>query len=474
MKSVLPFFSVLLLLAFNSQSSAQTLTFRPEKPVSPTRAAPQPDSIPLIVPAGTPLKVALDQEVRIREVGQPVHGKLTEPVYAFDKLVVPTGTEVTGRIAEIKGLSKKQRTLAAMNADFSPSRDVRIEFDNLLLEDGRHMRLQTAVSLASPGVLQFAPASGQEKQGIEVRGKRAAKGKISQVRQLIKRDWDMTKAQTHEPGKAHRVERYAVDRLPYHPQYLDAGASFNADLEKPLDFGSEPLNPQSLTDIGTPPPLGSMVHAVLVTPLDSASSTKGDPVEAVITQPLVVSDHLFLPEGSRIEGSVLQVRPAGRFKRNGQLRVVFHQVAPPSGIERKVEASLEAVAVAKGEHLKLDSEGGAEVTTPRTRYLTTAFSVVLATSGVGGDSDGALHGGGDAGRGAVNGASGFRLVGALVGAFAHSRVVTSGFGFYGAGMSVYSHFLARGRDVIYPKDMSMIVGLGTRAKPGAPGSTTPR
>ena len=27
-------------------------------------------------------------------------------------------------------------------------------------------------------------------------------------------------------------------------------------------------------------------------------------------------------------------------------------------------------------------------------------------------------------------------------------------------MSVYSHFLARGRDVIYPKDMSMLIGLG--------------
>jgi len=28
-------------------------------------------------------------------------------------------------------------------------------------------------------------------------------------------------------------------------------------------------------------------------------------------------------------------------------------------------------------------------------------------------------------------------------------------------MSVYSHFLARGREVVYPKDMTMLVGLGT-------------
>jgi hypothetical protein len=76
------------------------------------------------------------------------------------------------------------------------------------------------------------------------------------------------------------------------------------------------------------------------------------------------------------------------------------------------------------------------------------------------------------GGGAANGASGFKLVGTIVGAFAHSRVVASGFGFYGAGMSVYSHFLARGRDVVYPKDMSMILDLGTRKEKQQPSADT--
>jgi hypothetical protein len=267
----------------------------------------------------------------------------------------------------------------------------------------------------------------------------------------------------------HRVERFAVARLPYHPQFMDPGTSFNADLRRPLDFGAEPLTPAVLEHIGTPPPSGSVVHAVLVTPLGSAQNKKGDPVEAVITQPLVVSDHLFLPEGSRLKGSVLQVHPARRFSRNGQLRIVFHQVVPPSGLEEKVEASLEGVQVAKGEHLQLDSEGGAQVTAPKTRYLTTAISVMLASSSIGDghgrDNDGDLRGGGgDVGSGAANGASGFRFLGTIVGAFAHSRVVASGFGFYGAAMSVYSHFLARGRDVVYLKDMSMMIGMGTKEK----------
>src|SRR5260370_35972473 len=108
----------------------------------------------------------------------------------------------------------------------------------------------------------------------------------------------------------------------------------------------------------------------------------------------------MLPEGSVIKGSVVQVQPARRLSRNGQLRILFHEVAPPNGIEQKVEASLEAVADAKGAHLKLDAEGGAQVTTPRTRYLTTGIAVPLPTGGAGGGDAGAARPGvGEAGKG---------------------------------------------------------------------------
>jgi hypothetical protein len=66
------------------------------------------------------------------------------------------------------------------------------------------------------------------------------------------------------------------------------------------------------------------------------------------------------------------------------------------------------------------------------------------------------------GGSAANGASGFRFVGMAVGMLARSRVVASGFGAYGAANSIYYHFLARGHDVVYPKDMGMVIGLGTR------------
>ena len=460
--------ALFLTLLCHSWAAGQTLKVRPAGPAQPASdsglaSTPTP-SIPLTVPAGTPLKVALAQEMRVDKVGQLVHGKVVEPVYAFDKLVVPAGSAVNGRIAEIDAVSKKKRTIAALNADFSPYREVHIDFDELVLADGRHLPMQTSVSRGSSGVLQFVPA-GAEKKGTKSASRNMASRKVNEARQEVNRQWDSVKKQLHEPAKMHRLERYGMAQLPYHPQYMDAGTGFNADLQQPLEFGSEPLRPETLAAIGTLPPAGGMVHALLVTPLNSSITRKGDPVEAVISQPLVVSNHLFLPEGSHIKGSVLQSRPARRLGRNGQLRIVFHQVVPPNGIQQTVEASLEGVVVAKGEHLSLDSEGGAQITAPRTRYLTTAISVVLASSSIADhDRNAGIHGadGGDVGRGAANGASGFRLLGTIVGALAHSRLVASGFGFYGAATSVYSHFLARGRNVNYPKDMSMLIGLGTR------------
>ena len=85
-------------------------------------------------------------------------------------------------------------------------------------------------------------------------------------------------AETDRPGAASSAS--AV--------HIDAGTSFNADLVQPLDFGTEVVNAEVLTDIGTPPPTGSVVHARLVSALSSATAKKGDPVEALITEPLLV------------------------------------------------------------------------------------------------------------------------------------------------------------------------------------------
>ena len=55
-----------------------------------------------------------------------------------------------------------------------------------------------------------------------------------------------------------------------------------------------------------------------------------------------------------------------------------------------------------------------------------------------------------------------------MGVLVHSRAFGYSMGAYGAGMSVYTHFIARGRDVVFPKDTAMTIGIGTRPPEGAP------
>ena len=400
--------------------------------------------------------------MRVREVGQAIHRRTTEPVYAFDKLLIPAGTVVNGKISAIDGVPAKIWVMDATDGNFSPARHVHVQFNELVMSDGRHVALQTVVSPAPDGVLRFVSANEKAEPKNKVQD--AASKKMSATRRAIQQQWSDLQKQIHEPGKMHKMKRMALAQLPVHPQCIDTGTSFDADLLQPLDFGTEAVKAEALTDIGAPPPMGSVVHARLVTPLSSSTAKKGDSLEALITEPLVVSDRLILPEGSAIKGSVIEVQSARRLGRNGQLRILFHRVAPRNGLEQKVETNLEGVAVAKDEHLKLDAEGGAQVTTPRTRYLTTAIAVMLAATQAAPDRDAGQGNpsAGEAGSSAASGASGFRFVGMIVGLAAHSRVVSAGFGSYGAAMSIYYHFLARGRDVVYPKDMAMVIGLGTR------------
>jgi hypothetical protein len=422
-------------------------------------------SVALSIPTGTPLQVALDQEIHVKKVGQPIHGRIVEPVYAFDHIVIPIGSEVTGQVTKIGEISGGKRTAAVLDADFTPERKVEVNFDDLVLADGRHFRLQSSVTPGSGQAIRFvAAAEGKEKKkGV----KDAASEKTKQAKEQARQQWDNARKQLKTPGRMRRLKRYIEAQLPVHAQYIPAGTVYFAELTLPLDFGTELMTPQMAGSIGGPLPPGSVVHARLITPLTSATTQKGEAVEAVISQPLLDGErHLILPQGSRLEGTVRQVQPARRMKKNGQLRIAFQKLIPPDGIAEKVEATLQGVQSGKAANVKLDSEGGAEATTPKTRYLATAVSLSLAAASAGGgDTDvdnGVAHARANTGAQVAGGVNGFKVVGMVLGLAVHSRALGYTMGAYGTGMSLYSHFIARGEEVVFPKNTAMEIGIGTR------------
>jgi hypothetical protein len=439
-----------------SQSPAITLAHRPpaENSTAPSAAPPPapapPQTIALTVPQGTPIQVVLDREVRIRKVGQPIQGRVAAAIYSFDKLVIPANTKVLGKITRIEGVSGGRRAEDALNADFTPPHKVDIEFSRLVLPGGRRIAIRTSFTPGSGEVIQFVSATGDQGNGI---GSVISRKKKEAERQAHQQ-WDAAMRQVKSPGKIHRAERLVLGELPVHPHYLDAGTVYFAELESPLDFGSEPLTPALAESIAHPKlPDGSVVEARLLTPLNSATAHWGDPVTAMVTKPLFDGPRLIVPEGSLLKGSVLQVRAARRMSRNGRLRPVFHELTLPDGIQQKVEASLAGVQAGKMQGLELDAEGGAQATTPKSRYLDTAVAVTLAAASQGDDL---LNQG-------EGGAGGFRLVGFAVGIATRSQPLGMAMGAFGASRSIYSHFFAPGRNVVLPKYTAMDITVGARA-----------
>ncbi len=411
------------------------------------------ETVPLIVPKGMAVQVALDKEVRIRKVGQSISGHVVEPVFAFDKLVVPVGTIVTGQITGIGGVSKGKRTLDALDAEFTPARRIDVEFSELVLPDGRHIPIHTSVTPRSGEVIQFvAAADADKKKGA----KDEAAEKTKEAKEQAKREWDSAMRHAKQPGKAHEIERYAIAQLPVHPQYLESGTVYLAELQQSLDFGTEPLTPQLAASLSSAPPDGSFVRTRLVTPLSSATSQRGDEVQATLSRPLFDGDRLILPQGAILQGSVVQVRPALHMSRNGELRFVFHDLVLPSGLDQKVSAVLAGVQVGKSANLKLDSEGGAQATSPKSRYLETGIALGLAAISAAGDGDA------DVLNKSAGGANGFKLIGIAVGMAAHSNSLGIAMGALGASRSIYVHFIARGRDVVFPKNTEMQINIGVR------------
>ena len=431
------------------------LKHRPEESPETPKAIIK-ENIELTVPKGTALQVALDREIRVQKVGQPIHGYLIEPVYTFDKLVLPVGTEVTGQISQIESVSAGRRTLAALDANLTPARKITVEFTELSLADGKHIPIQTSVVPGSGQVIRFVTAAEDEKKkGV----KDAVTEKERQAKEEARRQFDSAMQQVKEPDKLHRVERYAVAQLPVHPQFIDAGTMYFAELGKALELGSEPLTPEIAASMKSEIPEGTMVHARLMTPLNSANTQKGAEVVAVLSRPLVNDGKLILPQGSVLKGIVVQVQPARHWKHNGQLRFVFRDLVLPNGIESKVEAMVLGVQSDTADNLHLDAEGGAESKTSKTRYLRSGIAVGLAA---------ATHED-EVWNRAEGGAGGFKVVGIAIAATVHSQPLAIAMGAFGASRSIYNNFMARGTDVVFAKHTAMEIGVDTRG--AGPGQT---
>lgn len=421
----------------------------------------------LTVAAGRPLHVALDARTRIRRVGQLVTGHVVEPVFAYDRLVIPAGTPVTGRVAQLVSPSTITRLRAIWRGDFSPHRGVVLRFDDLALNDGRRMPIATSVigSLARPRntlapPMQDADAAAQRSGGLHALPRRALTMAKARVHGMV----HMVTA----PGKWQRVKIAAISQLPYHPQYLDKGTLYTAQLSSPLDFGEAVLTPIS---VAMRPAPGSILNARLVTPIDSRKTPRGTPIDAVVTEPVFSSDHrLIYPEGTRLTGEVTFAKPARRFHRNGQLRFLFERVQAPTTLaSTPLLASLHGVETSADDRVRVDDEGGTSVSNTKRRFVAPALAVLSLRRA--GDRDEHDQDAGQAPGASASGRRGGSGIGAFIGLRVSGLVLNRlspqvgvALTVLGVVRTVYTNILARGKDVDFPVDTPIQLQLAPARK----------
>ncbi len=118
----------------------------------------------------------------------------------------------------------------------------------------------------------------------------------------------------------------------------------------PEDRPQAPRKPVPPATITLTIPEGTRVTLAMADALSSKTAQVGDPVAAVLRNPIVVGDRVAFPAGSRLEGSVTGVKPAKKgFKdTGGGLSVAFDRIVAPGGRRASIIAGFTKLAEGSG------------------------------------------------------------------------------------------------------------------------------
>jgi hypothetical protein len=399
------------------------------------------------------LRVELDTPAKVK-LGTPVRAHVVEPLYDSNQVAIPAGTVLFGKVSEVVPVAKSKRANAISHGDFTPLHEASIQFDSLRMRDGSQISILTAPAQESSQVVRFQ--SSHTKQASLFR--KAWNSAIDQKNQTI--------SAVTAPGKVDRLKKYLFTQLPWHPENIEAGSQYDVALLSPIPM-SEGQKLEGQTPAANPQQekLGqsAYLHARLEEELSSKTGKQGDLVSAVVTRPVLdAKGQIEIPQGAILRGRVLRAHAAGKWGQNGALRFTFNQVDFPQGAQQQVSGVPAAVDGSKDRSLRLDSEGGVEPNTNKGIMLPLALGLIAASAFT--DEDAGI------GRSAVA-SNGFGLITRIVAISTGSKTVGGVIGMIDAGRTVYTRFIARGRDVVFPLNSQVEVEVGPVHKLATPMAT---
>jgi len=134
-------------------------------------------------------------------------------------------------------------------------------------------------------------------------------------------------------------------------------------------------------------PEGTEFKLQLHTTINSNSSKAGDRIMCTLIDPVAVEDRDVLPKGVRIDGHVVESRPAGRKGKGGYLTMLFDTVELPNGQKVAISGSLtEVFSSESGSDPNVGPEGELKGKGPNRKeqaLLIVAPAAVGAVGGIG-------------------------------------------------------------------------------------------
>lgn len=424
--------------------------------ISGLSASGQAPSVTL--PAGTPLPVQITDHLAMH-AGQSIRAQLIYPVYADNVLVLPEKTIVTGTVTELRS-DHSRRVQARLNGDFTPFHTPVVRFSEILLPDGTKIPIATTTSTDGAPVLRLTAPPAQ--QGGFIRRQWNAGLQILKDRISV----------FTAPEKTDRLLQFCYHQLPYHPQRIEKGTAWTVETKDPISL---PQQPASASATPADPPAQTsgkdsgrstwIIQAYLRQQLNSDTAKSGQPIQAVVAEPVFNPDHtVAVPQGAIVNGAVTQAKPARSFGRAGTLGFDFRSITLPSGRTQNVQAEVTGADSDSNAKLAMNSEGKVKPK-PQDKIVVPLLLGMLATRPLDEDVEGG------AGRNFV-GANGVGFAGNLIALAGGSSNFAAGIGAYGTAVAIYRRWVAHGKNVTFAHDTRIVLQATPRRsaviRPGTP------
>ncbi len=451
----------------------------------------------LRIPAQTPLRIKVSHTIPLHP-GVPFAGTLLAPIYGPDRMLLPAGLLARGVVDRTPAADRTTRVWARLDGDFTPLKEPVIRVTQVVLPSGAVLPLNATGNMRNTALITLARHG--ENGSLVSRAKRLVRDRTTELHDTL---YETVHPGKDAPGRSDKLKKLLFAQLPYHPQKLWAGSSFDAVLgeavEVPDSIASRKMMHAPAVELAS----GNM-HARLTETVSSAAAAKGDAVNAVLTEPFCDDEgRMMLPTGTPLIGVVVQARPARWFARNGRLRFAFRSIGSPDTSEAgagqpptkdagsavvprgrgangarlpvahpqrrtaspalstrdrepatmQIEGHLRSIDAVDGQNVMLDQEGGATAQPDKGRLLA---PLVLGAFAVASQDDD----GGVARQGVTS--NGFGVPARVLTMALASRNLSTGFATYAFTKSIYKRWIARGHEVTFPRYTEMSIDLGRR------------